>query len=148
VGLLSGDEPGRARRDSNGTLTRRESLCTSRRGRIDRSSPDASHFPDFKKAFRLACQQAGVPYGRQNGGITYRCTRNTAATDLRAAGMDVADAMKVLGHKTPSIFRRYNLGDTEALRERLTRANAWVRSLPTRRPVVPLRGSVLPSAAS
>ena len=100
------------------------------------------------KALRLACQRAGVPYGRQRGGITYHCTRNTAATNLRAAGMDEADAMKVLGHKTASIFRRYNLGDTETLRDRLTRANAWVRSLPTRRPVVPLRGGALPSVAS
>jgi integrase len=103
---------------------------------------------EFKKAFRVASQRAGVLYGRKAGGITYHCTRNTAATNIRAAGMDEADAMKVLGHKTASIFRRYNLGDTETLRDRLTRATAWVRSLPTRRPVVPLRGSALPSVAS
>jgi integrase len=103
---------------------------------------------DFKKAFRVACKRAGVLYGRKAAGITYHCTRNTGATNLRAGGIDEADAMKVLGHKTPSIFRRYNLGDTETLRDRLARATAWVRSLPTRRPVVPLRGSALPSVAS
>jgi integrase len=103
---------------------------------------------DFKKAFRVACGEAGVPHGRNRSGITYHCTRNTAATNLRASGMEEADAMKVLGHKTPSIFRRYNLGDTEALRDRLTRANEWVRSIPTRRPVVPLRGTPQSSAAT
>ena len=103
---------------------------------------------DFKKAFRIACNQAGVLYGRRHGGITYHSTRNSAATNLRAGGMDEADAMKVLGHKTPNIFRRYNLGDTEVLRERLTRANSWVRGLPKRRPVVPLRGVAAPRLPS
>ena len=53
--------------------------------------------------------------------------------------------MKVLGHKTPRIFRRYTLGDTEGLRERLTQANAYVRSLRKRRSVVPLRSAALPA---
>ena len=83
----------------------------------------------------------GLTYGRKQGGFIYHSTRNSAATNLRASGINEADAMKVLGHKTPSIFRRYNLGDTEALRARLTRANAWVKGLPRSRPIVPLRSA-------
>jgi hypothetical protein len=49
-------------------------------------------------------------------------TRNTAATDLRAGGMDEADAMKITGHQTPHVFKHYDLGNVDALRERLTRA--------------------------
>jgi hypothetical protein len=36
--------------------------------------------------------------------------------------MDEADAMKITGHQTAHVFRRYDLGDVEALRQRLTRA--------------------------
>jgi hypothetical protein len=42
----------------------------------------------------------------------------SAATNLRAGGLDEADAMKVTGHHTSHVFRRYDLGDTDALRQR------------------------------
>lgn len=60
--------------------------------------------------------------GRTNGGYVFHCTRNTAATELRAGGMDEADAMKITGHITSAIFKRYAADDVEALRERLARA--------------------------
>ena len=62
--------------------------------------------------------------------------------ELRTLGARQPDATSDPGFA--NIFRRYNLGDTETLRERLTRANTWVRGLPKRRPVVPLRGVAAP----
>lgn len=77
---------------------------------------------DFKKAWRTAMQRAGLAIGRKAGGYTFHMTRNTAATDLRAGGMDEADAMKITGHQTSHVFKYYDLGNVDALRERLTRA--------------------------
>jgi integrase len=88
---------------------------------------------DGRDAFRNAVEAAELPYGRKAGGIVFHCTRSTAATDLRAGGMEEADCMAVGGWKTRSVFARYNLGDTEALRERLTAARG------RRGRVVPLR---------
>jgi hypothetical protein len=77
---------------------------------------------DFKRAWRTAMKRAGLPIGRKEGGYTFHMTRNTAATDLRAGGMDEADAMKITGHQTAHVFKHYDLGNVDALRERLTRA--------------------------
>ena len=56
-------------------------------------------------------------------------TRNTAATNLRAAGLDEADAMKITGHQTAHVFRHYDIGNVEALRERLAHSRATVARL-------------------
>jgi len=84
---------------------------------------------DFKKAWRAACKAAGFPVGRKAGGYVFHHTRNTAATNLRAGGMDEADAMKITGHQTAHVFRHYDIGNVEALRERLTRSRATVARL-------------------
>ena len=65
-------------------------------------------------------------------------TRNTAATNLRAGGMDEADAMKITGHQTSRVFRHYDLGNVDVLRERLARARSYARSLPTTPKVTPI----------
>jgi hypothetical protein len=44
--------------------------------------------------------------------------RNTAATDLRAGGMNGSDAMKITGHQAAHVFRHYDLGNVDALRDR------------------------------
>jgi hypothetical protein len=43
--------------------------------------------------------------------------------------MDEADAMKITGHQTAHVFRHYDIGNVEALRERLTRSRATVARL-------------------
>jgi hypothetical protein len=48
---------------------------------------------------------------------------------LRAGGMDEADAMKITGHHTAHVIRHYDIGNVEALRERLTRSRAAVARL-------------------
>jgi integrase len=84
---------------------------------------------DFKKSWRTALKAAGLPIGRSTGGFVFHNTRNTAATDLRAGGMDEADVMQVGGWKTAHVFRHYDLGNVDALRARMSHARAKVASL-------------------
>lgn len=77
---------------------------------------------DFKRAWRTACRAANLPAGRKAGGYVLHHTRNSAATNLRAGGMDEADAMKISGHQTAHVFRHYDLGNVDALRTRLAQA--------------------------
>ena len=85
---------------------------------------------DFKKAWQTACTQASLPVGRKNGGYVFHHTRNTAATNLRATGnMSIDDVMQVGGWKTAHVVRHYDLGNVEALRERLGRARRKVAAV-------------------
>jgi integrase len=79
---------------------------------------------DFRKAWATGCSRAKLPVGRDADGYIFHDTRRTAATSLRAAGLEEADVMKITGHKTTAVFRNYDLGDTEALRDRLAAARA------------------------
>ena len=58
-------------------------------------------------------------------------TRNTSVTNPDASGMEEADAMKISGHTTIRVFRHYDIGDVEALRERFARARDQKRTRPT-----------------
>jgi len=73
-------------------------------------------------AFQKACAAAKIPAGRKGGGLVWHCTRNTAATDLAAAGCTIEDVMAVGGWKTAEVARRYNLGNLDALRGRIAAA--------------------------
>ena len=88
---------------------------------------------DFKNAWAAAMKQAGLPVGRKAGGFTFHHTRNTAATDLRAAGLPVEDIMDIGGWKTTEMVRRYDLKDVEALRARLASARGAGRRAIVRR---------------
>jgi integrase len=98
-----------------------------------RPSRDYGCVGNFKRAWTTACVKAGLPVGRKAGGVVFHHTRNTAATDLRAGGMEEADVMKITGHQTAHVFRHYDLGNPEALRSRLTQARATITSLQQRK---------------
>jgi integrase len=93
---------------------------------------------DFKKAWVTACERAGFPVGRKHGGFVFHHTRNSAVTNLVAAGVAEGDAMKVTGHQTAHVFRHYDLGDVEALRARLAQRQAYVAAQPTQATVARL----------
>jgi hypothetical protein len=74
----------------------------------------------------IVAKVAGFPVGRKAGGFTFHHTRNSAATDLAAAGLTIEDVMAVGGWKTASVARRYNLGNLDALRARLVASRGTV----------------------
>jgi integrase len=59
-------------------------------------------------AFAAACRRAGLVSGRKHGGLTVHDFRHTASTNFRRAGVDTMTAMKIVGHKSEKMHRRYN----------------------------------------
>ena len=60
-------------------------------------------------AFKAACRRAGIINLRVHD------FRHTASTNLRRAGVDTATAMKIVGHKSDRMHRRYNTIEPEDL---------------------------------
>ena len=65
---------------------------------------------DVKTAFDNACRRAGITNFRLHD------LRHTASTNLRRAGVDATTAMKIVGHKSERMHRRYNTVEPEDLR--------------------------------
>jgi integrase len=72
----------------------------------------------FIKAFKTACRKAGCP-----GRIPHDL-RRTAVRNLERAGIPRSVAMKLTGHKTESVYRRYAIADERDLRVAVERLNA------------------------
>ena len=64
---------------------------------------------DVKTAFDTACRRAGITNLRLHD------LRHTASTNLRRAGVDATTAMKIVGHKSERMHRRYNTLEPEDL---------------------------------
>jgi integrase len=56
----------------------------------------------IKRAFHTAVRKAGIE------DLRFHDLRHCAATNLRRAGVDTVTAMKIVGHKSDQMHRRYN----------------------------------------
>jgi hypothetical protein len=71
---------------------------------------DGSPIRTFQKPWRAACVAAGCP-GRIPNDL-----RRTAVRNLVRAGVPETVAMKLTGHKTRSVFMRYDITSANDLR--------------------------------
>jgi integrase len=76
-------------------------------------------------AFAAACRRAGLVCGRKHGGLTVHDFRHTASTNFRRAGVDTMTAMKIVGHKSEKMHRRYNQITPDDLRQATAKLAAY-----------------------
>jgi integrase len=79
---------------------------------------DGNPIKDFRGAWASACKAAGVP------GRLVHDFRRSAVRNLERAGVPRSAAMKMTGHKTEAVYRRYAIVDEAMLREGAAKLSA------------------------
>ena len=82
---------------------------------------------EFRKAWKPACEAAEKPEA------LFHDFRRTAVRNMIRAGVDRKVAMLISGHKTESVFERYNITDDRDLEDAMRKTQAYISQLPTER---------------
>ncbi len=106
---------------------------------------------DIRKAWHSACIAAGlgrfeqITEGKRRGkeawvGLLIHDLRRCAARNLSRAGVPEVVAMKITGHKTNSMYRRYRIVDESELREAQEKMQSHLKSQANRSKVAAIGG--------
>jgi integrase len=87
----------------------------------------------FDKTWKRACRAAGLP------GLIVHDFRRSAVRNYTRARAPEAVVMAITGHKTRSVFDRYNITSTEDIRTAVNSLDRYLDGLPAESKIVPLR---------
>ena len=107
------------RRWSEHTLTRKDKTVAISRYVFHH---DGHAIVDIKKAWTTACTKAGV------GPRLFHDFRRTAIRNMVRAGVPETVAMRISGHKTRSVFDRYNITDERDLRDAMRKTQEYLQA--------------------
>ena len=103
----------------------------------DPASPFVFHrkgkpIKSFRKAFKAAAKATGMAE------LVPHDMRRSAVRNFRKAGLSESDGMKLSGHKTRSVYDRYDIIDDEDSRQAMRRAQEYAKEEASRK-VIPLK---------
>jgi integrase len=82
---------------------------------------------DIRTGLKLACQEAGIPYGRFiKDGFVFHDLRHTFNTYMRKAGVPESVIMTITGHSTREMFDRYNTIDAEDAKQAINQFGKYL----------------------
>ncbi len=87
----------------------------------------------IRGAWDAACERAGQK------GAWFHDLRRTAVRNLERAGVSRSVAMKITGHLTESVYRRYAITDRKSIEEGLEKVHQFRTQQAENRTIVPLR---------
>ena len=94
---------------------------------------DGQQVGDFRKAWAAACKDAGLV------GVIVHDLRRCAARNLSRSGVKEQIAMKITGHLTTSMYRRYRIVSEDELQQAQNQQQAFLETQAKVRKVVPLK---------
>ena len=80
---------------------------------------DGEPIREFRKSWKSACKKAGV------GNLLFHDLRRSPVRDLLRAGGSQSTAMKISGHRTASVFRRYDIVDGDDQQQALDKQKIY-----------------------
>src|SRR5439155_21944242 len=98
-----------------------------------RPAPVPLPIREFRKTWASVCKAAGV------SSLRFHDLRRTAIRNMVRAGVSQTVAMAISGHRTESVFRRYDITSDEDLRAAMEKTTAYLDTLPTTPTVTPFR---------
>ncbi len=76
----------------------------------------------LRKAWATACRRAGLQ-------VLFHGLRRSGVRNLRRAGVTESAAMKISGHKTRTVYERYNIVDVSDLRDAVKKLDMFIKQV-------------------